>query len=321
MKKKVMLTTFLVGVFVLSFTVTGAIAEFPEKPINMMVQFSAGGTTDLTLRILSSIASEQLGQPIVVTNKPGGGGAVAYGILKKAKPDGYTLCGFSPSGSVVGPHVRQVPFETKKDFDFLLQYAEYFQGFAVRTDAPFDTMAEFLDYGKEHPDKATYSTAGANSAQFLVMEMVAQQANVELIHVPYKGGAPAVAACLGGHVTGVAAAEITEQVKAGKFKLLAVFKEKRAKDFPDVPTLRELGYNVPTLFYVGIVGPKGIPAKRLEILQNAFKKGLDKKSFIKLLDRFNMSPVYRGSDDFRNLVFNHYDLVGKILRDLGIARK
>ena len=321
MKKKKLLAAILAGFFVVSFMVTAAHAKFPDKPIQLIVQYSPGGTTDLSLRILASIAGEYLGQPVVVVNKPGGSGAVAYGILKNTKPDGYSIGGISYSGSVIAPHIRKVPFDTKNDFDFVLQFADYFQGIAVKADAPWNTLKEYLEYARKNPGKATYATAGANSGQFLTMEIIAKQAGVKLKHIPYKGGTPAVAACLGGHVQGVAAAEIPEQAKAGKMKILAIFGEQKAEAFKDVPTLKELGYKVQLTFWLGIVGPKGIAPERLEILQNAFKKAMEAKSFHKLLQRFEMTPTYKSGKDFKAMVFNHYDAMKKVIEDMGMARK
>ena len=225
------------------------------------------------------------------------------------------------SGSVIAPHIRKVPFDTKKDFDFVLQFADYFQGIAVKADAPWNTLKEYLEYARKNPGKATYATAGANSGQFLTMEIIAKQAGVKLKHIPYKGGTPAVAACLGGHVQGVAAAEIPEQAKAGKMKILAIFGEQKAEAFKDVPTLKELGYKVQLTFWLGIVGPKGIAPERLEILQNAFKKAMEAKSFHKLLQRFEMTPTYKSGKDFKAMVFNHYDAMKEVIEDMGMARK
>lgn len=321
MKKGRILITILVCFLAVSFMATGAHAKWPRKPINLLIQFSAGGTTDLSLRILASIVGEYLGEPVVAVNKPGGSGAVAFGILKNAKPDGYTIGGFSYSGSVIAPHIRKVPFDTKKDFSFICQFADYFQGFGVKADAPWNTLQEYLDYARKNPGKATFATAGANSGQYLTMEIIAKQANVKLKHIPYKGGAPAVAACLGGHVDGVAAAEIPEQHKAGNMKILVVFGEQRAKAFPEVPTLGDLGFKVQLTFWLGVVGPKGISKEKVEILQNAFKKAMEADSFKKLLSRFEMTPTYKSGKDFETMVFSHYDAMKEVVEELGLARK
>lgn len=319
MKKGRMLSTIVASFFVVSFAVTSAAAEFPSKPITVIMPFSAGGSSDLTMRILANIVCEPLRQPVIVTNKPGGSGAVAYGILKNKKPDGYTIGVVSWSGSAIAPHIRKVPYDTKRDFDFILQLTEYFNGFAVRADAPWNTFKDFLGYARQNPGKATYSTPGASSSNFLTLEMVARQENVKLTHVPFKGGAPAATALLGGHVKAAACNEIVEHIKAGKMRLLVQFGEKRSKDFPDVPTIKDLGYKSTLQFYLGLMGPKGIPTDRLEVLQNTFKKAMEEKSFQKILDRFKLVPLYRSGKDFEALVFESYDSMGKLTRELGLA--
>jgi tripartite-type tricarboxylate transporter receptor subunit TctC len=320
MNKGRMIMAILVGLFVVSLAVTVAAEKFPSKPITVIMPFSAGGSSDLTMRILANIVTEPLGQPIIVTNKTGGSGAVAYGILKNEKPDGYTIGVVSWSGSAIAPHIRKVPYDTKRDFDFVLQLTEYFNGLAVRADAPWNTFKDFLEYAKKNPGKATYSTPGAASSNFLALEMIARQENVKFTHVPFKGGAPAAAALLGGHVKAAACNEVSEFAKAGKMKLLVQFGEKKSKNFPDVPTIKDLGYKSTLQFYLGVWGPKGIPPERLNILEKTFKKGMEEKSFIKILDRFNLLPLYRNGKDFESLVFESYDAMGKLTRELGLAK-
>jgi tripartite-type tricarboxylate transporter receptor subunit TctC len=317
---KRVLITIMVGVILTCFAAMGAAEQFPSKPITIIMPFSAGGSSDLTIRILANIVSEPLGQPIVVTNKPGGSGAVAYGILKNTKPDGYTLGVVSWSGSAIAPHIRKVPYDIKQDFDFVLQLTEYFNGLAVRADSPWQTFDDFIKWAKENPGKATYATPGAASSNFLTLEMVGRQEGVKLTHVPYEGGAPAATALLGGHVKAAACNEIVEHVKAGKMRLLVQFGENRAKEFPDVPTIKDLGYKSTLQFYLGVMGPKGIPPERLEVIQNAMKKGMEQKSFHQILARFKLAPLYRNGKDFEKLVFDSSDSMGKLTKELGLAK-
>jgi tripartite-type tricarboxylate transporter receptor subunit TctC len=317
---KRVLITIMVGVILTCFAAMGAAEQFPSKPITIIMPFSAGGSSDLTIRILANIVSEPLGQPIVVTNKPGGSGAVAYGILKNTKPDGYTLGVVSWSGSAIAPHIRKVPYDIKQDFDFVLQLTEYFNGLAVRADSPWQTFDDFIKWAKENPGKATYATPGAASSNYLTLEMVGRQEGVKLTHVPYEGGAPAATALLGGHVKAAACNEIVEHVKAGKMRLLVQFGENRAKEFPDVPTIKDLGYKSTLQFYLGVMGPKGIPPERLEVIQNAMKKGMEQKSFHQILARFKLAPLYRSGKDFEKLVFDSSDSMGKLTKELGLAK-
>jgi len=315
-----MLFKVLVISLVVFFTAKGAIAQFPSKPVILFCHSAPGGSTDISSRILSSIASQYLGQPIIVVSKLGGGGVVSNVTLaKKSKPDGYAIGTFGCGGAVIGPQLRPVEFDTKKDFDFIIQYADYFLGFAVKIDAPWNTLDEFLDYARKNPGKVTYASAGPNSAHYFAMQIVSQKANVELTHIPYKGGSPTVAACLGGHVDMAAASETSIQVMAGKMKFLALFKKN--KKFPNVPTLEELGYPTLSTSWLGLVGPKGIPAKRLEILQHAFIKATETKAFKKFLPRFYMTPACLVGKDFEAFVLKNYDDLGIAIKNLGLGKK
>ena len=267
------------------------------------------------------MAGEALGQPVVVGNKPGGSGSVCCSILKNAEPDGYTVGGFTTSGAVVAPHIAKVAYDTKKDFSFVSQFVEYFKGIAVKADAPWNTFADLLDYAKKNPGQVSYATTGATSIDALTMRMITKEAGAEMIMVPYKGGHPAVAACLGGHVTAVVASELTEPVKSGQLKLLAVFNEKSSDAFPDVPTLAQLGIKVDSAYWGGIVGPAGIAPENVQILQDTFKQAIASKTFINMAAKLNMLPTYKSGADFKDLVFRNFDDFGKIIAELGIGKK
>ena len=173
--------------------------KYPTKPINFLIGYPAGGTTDVCARPLVAAASKILGQPIVVVNKPGGASAVAVATLKTEKPDGYTI-GILPSGAVLSQHMRKVPYDSAKDFTPIMQYAIYLYGLVVRSDSPWKTFKEFIDYAKANPGKIRYSTAGPGTPQHLVMERLALKEKIKWTHIPFEGGAPAISALLGGHV-------------------------------------------------------------------------------------------------------------------------
>jgi tripartite-type tricarboxylate transporter receptor subunit TctC len=236
--------------------------KYPVKPINFLIGFPAGGTTDVCARPLVNAASKILGQPIVVVNKPGGASAVAVATLKNEKPDGYTI-GILGSGAVLSQHMRKVPYDTAKDFTPIMQYAVYLYGLVVQSESPWNTFNEFIEYARNNPGKVRYSTAGPGSPQHLVMERLALKEKVKWTHIPFQGGGPAVTALLGGHVE--ATSQTTEwkaHVESGRLRLLAVYGEKRMIDFPNVPTLLELGYGISAASLISIAGPKGFPPDR-----------------------------------------------------------
>ena len=169
--------------------VASAQEKYPTKPINFIVGYPAGGSTDICARPLVTAASKILGQPIIVVNKPGGGSAVGAASLKNEKPDGYTI-GVLASGAVLSQHMRKVPYDSATDFTPILQYAVYLYGLVVQSDWPWKTFKEFIDYAKANPGKVRYSTAGPGTPQHLVMERLALKEKIKWTHIPFEGGAP-----------------------------------------------------------------------------------------------------------------------------------
>jgi tripartite-type tricarboxylate transporter receptor subunit TctC len=295
--------------------------KYPAKPINFLIGFPAGGTTDVCARPLVNAASKILGQPIVVVNKPGGASAVAVATLKNEKPDGYTI-GILGSGAVLSQHMRKVPYDTAKDFTPIMQYAVYLYGLVVQSESPWKTLGEFIEYARNNPGKVRYSTAGPGSPQHLVMERLALKEKVKWTHIPFQGGGPAVTALLGGHVE--AASQTTEwkaHVESGKLRLLAVYGEKRMIDFPNVPTLLELGYGISAASLISIAGPKGISPQIVEILHGAFKKAMEDPDFIKAGRQLDQPIIYRSPEDLGKHLVKMNEEVGGLVRSLGLREE
>lgn len=295
--------------------------KYPAKPINFVIGYPAGGTTDVCARPLVMAASKILGQPIVVLNKPGGGSAVAVASLKLEKPDGYTI-GILPSGAVLSQHMRTVPYDSAKDFTPIMQYAVYLYGLVVRTDAPWKTFKEFIDYAKENPGKVRYSTAGPGTPQHLVMERLALKEKIKWTHIPFQGGGPAITALLGGHVE--ASSQTTEwkvHVESGRLRLLAVYGEKRMADFPSVPTLLDLGYGISAASLISIVGPKGLSPQIVGTLHGAFKKAMEDPDFLKVSKQMDQPPLYRSPEDLAKHLVKMNEEVGGLINSLGLREQ
>jgi len=295
--------------------------RYPTKPINFLIGYPAGGTTDICARPLVAAASKILGQPIVVVNKPGGASAVAMASLKNEKPDGYTI-GILPSGAVLSQHMRKVPYDSAKDFTPIMQYAVYLYGLVVKPDSPWKTFREFIEYAKANPGKIRYSTAGPGVPQHLVMERLALKEKIKWTHIPFEGGPQAIAALLGGHVE--ASSQTTEwkkHVEAGTLRLLAVYGEKRMIDFPGVPTLLELGYDIIAPSLISIVGPKGLSPQVVETLHEAFKKAMEDADFIKISRQVDQPPIYRGPQELAKHVEEMNEQVGSLIRSLGLRKE
>ncbi len=295
--------------------------KYPAKPITLVIGYPAGGSVDTCARPFVNYASKVLGQPIVIVNKPGGASSVAMATLKNEKPDGYTL-GLLISGAVMSQHMRKVPYDTAKDFTPIMQYGVYLYGLVVRSDSPWTIFKEFIDYSKDHPGKTRYSTAGPGTPQHLVMERVAMKEKIKWTHIPFEGGGPAISALLGGHVE--AASQTTEwkkHVESGRLRLLTVYGEKRMIDFPEVPTLLELGYSITAPSLGSVVGPKGLSPQVVETLHGAFKKAMDDPDFIKISRQMDMPPVYRGPQELAKHLVEMNEEVGGLIRSLGLRQE
>ena len=290
--------------------------EFPSKPIKLIVHYSAGGSTDLTARMLAKKAEEILGQPVVVKNIPGG--EVGVAAMAAAKPDGYTIGTISATPTVCAPHMRELPYDPLKDLSLIIQYGDYAYALCVRDDAPWNTLEDVVQYARKNPEAFTFSSGGTSGTQYLVVERVAQAEKVKFTHIPYPGGAGAVTACLGGHIDGAAASEFPPYVKAGQLKALVIFGSERVKDFPEVPCIQEL-YGFEVSNFVGIAGPTGIPEPILNKLQEAFRKAMDDPDFTKVLEKFSMPKVYRGREDFEEYLQKQYKEYGEIISYLGMG--
>jgi tripartite-type tricarboxylate transporter receptor subunit TctC len=238
-------------------------AGFPDKAINVVVPFPAGGSTDAIARAIGPKVSAKLGQPWVVDNRPGATGALGGGYVKRAAPDGYTLMVASIGVYSVNPLLQKtLPYDPSKDFDLLTVAVQAPNVLVTNATVPATTVADFVAYLKKNPDKITFATSGAGSSDHLTTALFWQKTGTSGLHVPYKGGAPAITDLLGGHAN--ASFQninvVLSHIKAGKLKALAVTGSKRSAVLPNVPTLSEAGVKeVDVYSWQGIAAPKGLP--------------------------------------------------------------
>jgi tripartite-type tricarboxylate transporter receptor subunit TctC len=301
--------------------VTFAQEKYPTRPIEFIIGFPPGGTTDICARPLVSAASKILGQPVMVLNKPGASSVIAVTFLKTEKPNGYTI-GVLPSSAVLSQHMRKVPYDSAQDFTPIMQYSIYTYGLVVQSDSPWKSFKEFIDYAKANPGKIRYGTAGIGTPQHLVMERIALQENIKWTCIPFDGGPPALGALLGGHVEAVSLnPEWKNHVKSGRLRLLAVYGEKRMIDHPNAPTLLELGYKMPIPSLIAIIGPKGLPPQVVDTLHGAFKKAMDDPDFIKISNQVDQPIVYRGPQDLGKHLVQMNEEIETIIRKLGLRKE
>lgn len=295
---------------------------YPARPITLIVPWPAGGSTDRHLRALSEIASKHLGQPILIENKPGGGGTLGPGTMAMtAKPDGYTIAQY-PLGMLRIPHMQKTAWHPLNDFSFIIGVSGYTFGFTVRADSPYKSFNDYIEAARKAPGQINYGSTGTGSSPHLLMEELAGNAKVQLTHVPYKGNADLQQALLGGHVMAQSDATGWDKfVDGGQMRLLLTFGEQRTKRWPQVPTAKELGYGVVSTSPYGLVGPKGMDPAIVAALHDAFKKAMDDPKHLELLEQLNQSMWYRNGADYRAWASETYAKDKVLIERLGLAAK
>lgn len=273
--------------------------DYPSRPITLVVGYTSG-PTDAQYRKLAELAGKQLGQPIVIDNKPGANGTLGPVLMARtAKPDGYTIAAATIS-LLRQPYLQKVDWDPLKDFTWIAGLGGYSFAVAVREDSPFKTLAEMVAWAKIHPGELTYGTPGQGSSLHLLMEELASRAGFTATHVPYKGGGETTIAMLGGHVmvTLNNVGSVITQVEAKKVRMLTLFDAQRLPRLPNVPTAKELGYDIVYSSPYGLVGPKNMPPAAVKRLQNAFKTAMEDPDNTALLDTLYQIPWYRSSDQY-----------------------
>ena len=293
-----MLRRLMIGAVWFGVAASAAAQQFPSKPVTLIVPWPAGGVTDICMRALAEATGKYLGQPVIVDNRPGASGTLGPGAMLNAKPDGYTLTQV-PISVFRLPHVEKTPFDPLVDLTYIVGVSGYTFGVVVRSESPWQTWNDFLAYSKANPDKISYGTPGANTSLHITMEEIAFRPGIKWIHVPHKGAAPSMQALLGGHIDSAAdSTSWAPLVSAGRLRLLVTWGENRTKRFPDVPTLKELGYGIVSNSPYGIAGPKGMDPKIVQVLHDAFRKGMEDPIHLSVLEKYDQELWYRSSEDY-----------------------
>jgi tripartite-type tricarboxylate transporter receptor subunit TctC len=314
-------TFSLVAAFASTMLMSGiARAEYPDKPITMIVPWAAGGSTDQTARVLAKAAEASLGQPIVIINRPGASTTIGMAELASSKPDGYTIGTLSSTGYLVALQGRQLPFHPINSFSYISYYGDNVIAVATRSDAPWKTLNDLVEDGKKRPGAIKYGTAGVGTTQHLTTEALQFSTKAKFIHVPQQGSAASMPALLGKHVDFVTETSVWAPfVEDKQVNLLAVTTPKRSKLYPNVPTLNELGFK--SLRSVqAIIAPAGLPENIRAKLETAFRKALSDKTFIETMDRLAMEVIDLPGAEVKKLVEGEYELAGQLLKEIGKAK-
>jgi tripartite-type tricarboxylate transporter receptor subunit TctC len=309
--------------FTLFCPLIGFSQDFPTKPITIYCGFEAGATTDLTARALAEAGQKIFGVPVVVENKAGGGSTVAASLVASKKPDGYTLAVVASSAMDVRHIMLAPPYNPAKDFTFLMVYGNYVGGICVLKESPFKTLNDLLDHARKNPGSLSYSSSGIGANQQLAVDYLAKQAKVSFKHVPFKGGAPASTALIGKHVDFTAGAGIhLNYVKQEIFRMLAVTSaEQRDPEFPEVPSLKDLGYqDLPPQQYL-LLAPKGLPAAISKKLEDSFRQAVHSAEFKKVMKNLSVPFSFKDRRQLEADFPGTYKFYDDLLKEIGIKTK
>jgi tripartite-type tricarboxylate transporter receptor subunit TctC len=272
--------------------------EYPNKPVEIIVSWAPGGSTDLTARLISSLITPHLGQSLVTVNRPGGATVPGHTEIAQAEPDGYTIGLSWYAAYSLRTNTLECPY-TIDDVEYILGLVRQRNVIAVRKDSPFQTLDDLVKYAKEHPGELTFSTPGASSWQHMIGAHFNQVAQIETTHVPYDGGRPAAVAAIGGHVDYVVGqpAEFYAELESGDIRMLAAMEKERIPAVPDIPTATELGYEVAHPHMLIIVAPKGVPQDRIQKIHDSIKAVVETEEFNTLATNMNLEVEYMPGEE------------------------
>jgi tripartite-type tricarboxylate transporter receptor subunit TctC len=293
---------------------------FPTRPVTLVVPWPAGGTTDIVMRALATATAKPLGRAIVIENRAGAAGTLGpMQMAATASPDGYTVAQI-PMTMFRAPFMTRTTFDPTRDLTYVIGLTGYTFGVVVRSDAPWQTFEEFLADAKANPGKINYGTPGAGTSLHITMEQIAKQRGIQWTHIPFKGNADTTNALLGGHIHAVAdSTGWAPHVEAGKFRLLVTWGATRTRNWPNVPTLKEIGIDIVSNSPFGIAGPRGMDPAVVKILHDAFRKGLEDHAYVAAMTQFDQEPFYLGSDDYRAFAFAQTAEQKQLIEELGLG--
>ena len=319
MRLSILLFTLLISLDGLASAVHAQ--TFPSKPLRIIVPFPPGGAADVTSRLLGEHMAKGLGQPVIAENRPGAGAVIGYEFAARAAGDGHTLLVVFPS-FIIQPAVKQsLQFDPLKDFRAVGQTISLSMAFAVNPSVPAKSIQELVALARAKPGEIAYGTPGAGTTHHVVGEMFRLAANINIVHAPFQGEAPALTAAAGGHIpmVFVNASAVAPFAKSGKIRALAVTTPERTEVFPDVPTMREAGYpEVESTNWSGLVVPSATPLPAISRLNAELVSALRSAQIQEKLKTYGMSPAPGTPEQFNALLQSESARYAKVVREAGI---
>ena len=297
--------------------------KFPSKAIKVLVGFPPGGAIDLIMRGVALEASKKLGQPLMIENRSGASGALAYTALKNSVPDGYTIAPVTIT-AFRAPVLEDVSFDPLQDFQYLAGITDIPFGVVVKDDSPFKTWKDLLAWGRANPTQMMYgAAAGLGNTSHLFVEEVAAKENLKWTPIPFRGTTDCIQALLGGQIvfTVDTIAGTAALVKGGKLRILAVATDSRLPSWPQIPTMRELGSSISVNNLWGMAGPKGLDPQVAATLEAAFKFAMEQPSVISLLQGVEQKSLYTDAKSFRAFAEKSVKEQKEVLTKYGFAKK
>ena len=313
----------LAGVaFALLFGAAAHAQTYPNRAITMVVPFPPGGIADITGRPLAVAMSKVLGQPVVVENKAGAGGAIGHALVAKAKPDGYTIM-TALSSSVVIPEADKVngrpsTYQMAEFAPIALVSADP-TILLVPADAPWKSLRDLVEDAKARPGKISYSSSGVYGTIHTCFEMFAQAAGIKLLHVPYKGGGPSMAGLLGNEVnlTAQSPGVSNPHIRSGKVRVLGSWGGTRTAGMPEVPTMKEQGFNVEFYIWAGVFAPAGLPAEVRERITAAVRQSVQDADFLRAMGNLNTPINFKEGKEFDSFLQADTARLAEVVRKMG----
>jgi tripartite-type tricarboxylate transporter receptor subunit TctC len=296
---------------------------YPSKPITAVVPMAAGGSSDLLARAIEKFWPKYSKQPLVVVNKPGGGGVVGTEGVVRSRPDGYTLyLGYGSGHDVVMPSLQKMPYDPLKDLVPVSRVSIHSVVIVTGAKSPFNSIKDIVAWSKKEGKPVTTAVSVKAGAVDLALTAFGKAAGINIVTVPFSGGAESTTALAGGHlmIGGGHPSEIIPHIKAGRFKALAVVLPQRDPTLPDVPTLREQGIDVATWGSIkGVAAPAGTPKEVVKYIDDNIKKICNDPEFLKLMANLNQPVMYQGSDDFGKFIKQATADYAKLIKQLNIT--
>ena len=311
-----------VGIVVALATASTAIAQdYPNKAVKLIVPYAAGGGIDLFARPVAQSMTETLGHPVIIDNRAGASGLIGAQAVATAPADGYTLLAEFGSQMLLPFVQKDVPFDNLKDFTPIIAAVRVPNVVVVNASLPIHNMKELVAYAKANPGKFTYVTAGTNTSQHLAGLLLGMKANIDILHVPYKGGGPALNDLIGGQVQGgiLVLGTVWAHIQAGKLRAIAVVESTRSKSLPNVPTVGEevSGYAMPVL-WCGLVGPKGLPANVVNRINADAMKAIKNPQIAKVLGDMGYEVTGSTPEQFAQIMKSTAEAYHQITTAAGI---